>query len=84
MVTVGGGVPVPVPIAIREMVSPSVAKAILVIASAGVVGVKRTLTAWDAPSPTSLNGLPETTLKGAEVDTVPETNPAPVFDTVNT
>ena len=84
MVTVGGGVPIPVPLTVLEMVSPSVAKAILVIARAGVVGANRTLTTWLAPNPTSLNELPETMLNGADVDTAPEAVPPPVFDTVKT
>ncbi len=74
----------PVPLAIREMISPSAAKLTFAEAVADVVGVKRTVTAWVAPSPTRLNGLPETMLKGAEVDTVPDTVPPPVFDTVKT
>ena len=83
MVTVGG-VAVPVPIAIREIASPSAAKATFAVAVANVVGVKRTLTTWLAPNPTSLNELPETMLNGADVDTAPEAVPPPVFDTVKT
>ena len=74
----------PVPLAIREMISPSAAKLTFPEAVADVVGVKRTVTARVAPTPTRLNGLPETMLKGAEVDTVPEMVPPPVFDTVKT
>ena len=84
MVTVGGVVSVPLPVTIRAMVSPSAVKLIFAVAVAAVVGVKRTVTAWLAPSPTRLNGLPETMLKGAEVDRVPDTVPPPVFDTVKT
>ena len=77
----------PVPLAIREMISPSAAKLTFAEAVADVVGVKRTVTAWVAPTTSataSANGLPETMLKGAEVDTVPDTVPPPVFDTVKT
>ena len=74
----------PVPLATREMISPSAAKLTFAEAVADVVGVKRTVTARVAPTPTRLNGLPETILKGAEVDTVPDTVPPPVFDTVET
>jgi hypothetical protein len=84
--TVGGVVSTatPVPVAIREMVSPSAAKLTFTEAVADVVGVKRTVTAWAAPTPTRLNELPETMRKGAEVDTVPDTVPPTVFDTVKT
>jgi predicted transporter len=84
MVTVGAVESVPVPVTIRERVSPSAAKLTFVVAVADVVGVKRTITAWLAPAPTRVNGLPETILNGAEVDTVPDTVPPPVFDTVKT
>jgi len=91
IVTVGGvvsGLPlppsVPVPVMIREMVSESTVKLTLAVAVADRVGVKRTVTAWAAPCPARLNGLPETTLKGPEVDTVPETVSRPSFDTVKT
>jgi hypothetical protein len=84
MVTVGVPESVPVPLTTREKVSPPAAKLTLVVAVAAVVGVKRTVTACVAPAPTSVNGLPETTRNGAEVDTVPDTVPPPVFDTVKT
>ncbi len=84
MVTVSAVVSVPVPVTIRERVSPSAAKLTFVVAVADVVGRKRTVTAWDAPSPARLNGLPETMLKGVETDTVPDTVQPPVFDTVKT
>src|SRR5712691_3538539 len=71
----------PVPVRIRERVSPSATKLTFVVAIANVVGVKRTVTAWVAPTPTRLNGLPEVMLKGADVDTVPDTVPPPVFYT---
>ena len=84
--TVGGIVSgtMPVPVRIRETVSPSALAVRFAVAVADVIGVKRTVTAWVAPKPTRLNGLPETTLKGAELDTVPDTVPPLVFDTVRT
>jgi hypothetical protein len=54
----------------------------LVVAVAVVVGVNRTFTAWVPPAPLRVNGLPDTTLKGAVTDAVPESVPPPVFDTV--
>src|SRR5436190_736268 len=81
-VSVGGVASAPVPVTIRERVSPSAVKLAFVVAVAGVVGVKRTVTVWVAPSPTRLNGLPETMLKGAETAAVPETVPPIVFCTV--
>ena len=85
MATVGGVVstPTPVPVTIAETLPPSVAeKLMLALTVADTVGLKRTVTAWVAPNPTRVNGLPETTLKGAEIDALPETVPPPVFDTV--
>ena len=72
-------VAVPLPVTSREMLSPSAVKFTFAVAVADVVGVKRTVTAWVAPTPTSVNGLPETILKGPEVDAVPETVPPTVF-----
>jgi len=86
MATVGGVVSVPPPDTILEMVSRSAAKVRFAVAVADVVGLKRTVTAWLAPTP-RVKGLPETMLKGAGTDAVPETVPPPVagsrFDTVN-
>src|SRR5712691_9048103 len=65
---------------IREMVPPFATMLTFVVAVADVVGVKRTVSAWVAPTPTRLNALPEAMLKGAEVDADPETVPPPVFD----
>src|SRR5437762_3399468 len=79
-----GSPPAPVPVASRVMISPPAAKLTLTEAVADVVGVKRTVTAWVAPSPTRFNVPPETMLKGAEVDAVPDTVPPTVFDTVKT
>jgi hypothetical protein len=85
MATVGGVVSValPVPVTIREMVPPFAVKLTFTLAVKAAVGLKRTVTAWVAPTPATLNGLPETMVKGAEVDTVPEIVPPPVFWTVN-
>src|SRR5437762_922773 len=87
VIAIVGGVasPVtPVPVASREMISAPAAKLTFAEAVADEVGVKRTVTVWVAPTPTRLHGLPVTFLKGAEVETVPETVPPPVFDTVKT
>ena len=45
MATVGGVESVPVPVTILEIVSPSAVKLTLDVAVAGVVGLKRTVTA---------------------------------------
>ena len=84
MATVGGvvSVPMPVPVTSREMVPPFAVKVTFALTVAERVGPKRTVTAWVAPAPTRLNGLPETTLKGAGAEAVPETVPPPVFCTV--
>jgi hypothetical protein len=75
-------VPVPVPVPSRETRSPSALKLMFTLAVADTVGLKRTVTAWVAPSPTRLNELPDTMLKGAEVEAVPETVPPRVFETL--
>ena len=82
--TVGGVVSVPmlVPVTSREMAPPFAVKLTFALTVAGTVGLKRTVTTWVAPAPTRLNGLPETTLNGAEAAAVPETVPPPVFCTV--
>jgi len=72
----------PVPVTSREIVSPSAVKVRLVLASAVVVGVKRTVTVWGVPVPTSVKGLPETMLNGAETEAVPVTVPVRVPWTV--
>jgi hypothetical protein len=76
-------VPVPVPVTSRETLSPSAVKLTFTPAVTDVVGLKRTVTAWVAPDPTRVNELPDTMLKGAEVNAVPDTVPPRVFDTVN-
>ena len=70
------------PVTIREMVSPCAVKMTFAAAVAEVVGVKRTVTTCVAPAPTRVNGLPDTMLKGSEVETVPEIVPARLFCTV--
>ncbi|PYN75950.1 MAG: hypothetical protein DMD96_26445 [Candidatus Rokuibacteriota bacterium] len=84
MATVGAtvSVPVPVPVTRRVRVSPSALKLTLTLAVAAVVGVKRTVTACVDPAPPRLKEAPDTMLKGAEVDTVPETTPPRAFCTV--
>src|SRR5438128_12491649 len=74
----------PVAVTTRETLPPFAVKLTFALTVADTVGLKRTFTAWVAPKPTRLNGLPETTLKGAELDTVPDTAPPLVFDTVRT
>jgi len=66
------------------MVSPSAVKVTFVLTVADAAGVKRTVTAWVAPSPTSVNGLPDTMPKGAKADALTETIPPRVFCTVKT
>jgi len=85
MVTVGGAVTgrsIPTPVTKREMSSPAAVKVTFTIAAATVVGVKRTVTVWVDPAPLSVNGLPDTMLKGAPVDTAPEIVPARMLCTV--
>ncbi len=73
----------PVPVTSRWSVSPSAVKLTLVLASAVLVGVKRTITFLVAPA-LRVKGLPEKMLKGAETEVVPVTVPARVFWTVKT
>ena len=75
---------VPLPVAIAELLPPFAVKLTVALAVAVVVGVKRTVTVWLAPTPPRVKGLPDTMLKGAEVDAAPETVPPPVFETVKT
>ena len=84
MVTTGAVVssPVPLPVTIAEAVLPFAVKLIVALAVAVVDGVKRAVTVWLVPAPLSVNGLPDTTLKGGETDADPEMVPPPVFDTV--
>jgi hypothetical protein len=82
MVTVGAVPSVPVPDTPREIGSPSAVKVTFAVEVAAVVGLKRTVTVWVAFSPTRLNGLPDTMLKGAGTDAVPDTVPPTVFCTV--
>jgi len=72
----------PVPVAIAELLPPLAVKLTVALAVAMVVGVKRTVTVWVAPTPTRVKGLPDTMLNGAEADAAPEIVPPPVFETV--
>jgi len=74
----------PLPVAIAELLPPFAVKLTVALAVAVVVGVKRTVTVWLAPTPPRVKRLPDTMLKGAEVDAAPETVPPPVFETVKT
>jgi hypothetical protein len=74
---------VPVLVTRRDSVSPSAVKLTLVLAAAVVVGVNRTVTVAIAPDPTSVNGLPEAMLNGADTDAVPVIVPLRVLCTVN-
>jgi hypothetical protein len=82
MVTLGGIAMVPMPVAIREMLSPPALTVTFAVAVAAVVGVNRTVTIWVAPAPLSENGLPDTMRKGALVETSPEAVPSRVLCTV--
>ena len=73
----------PVPVTNRDSVSPSAVKLTLVLAAAVLVGVNLTVTVAVAPEPTSVNGLPDTMLKGAGTDAVPVMVPLRVLCTVN-
>jgi hypothetical protein len=66
------------------MESPSALKLTFALTDRGAVGAKRTVTAWVAPAPERVKGLPETMLKGAETDAVPVTVPLRVLSTVKT
>lgn len=61
----------PVPVRRRETVSPEALKVRFTVVVTNAVGAKRTVTVCVAPAPTRVNELPDTMLKGAEVDTVP-------------
>jgi hypothetical protein len=73
----------PVPVTSRDSVSPSAVKLTLALAAVVLVGVNCTVTVAVAPVPTSVNGLPETMLKGAATDAVPVIVPLRVLCTVN-
>src|SRR3989442_869125 len=75
----GGALAAPRPVTRRVRLAPFAVKVRLTLAVAARVGLKRTVTACVAPTPTRLNEPPETTLKGAGTDAVPETVPPPVF-----
>jgi len=82
MVTVGVPASTPLPDATRETVSPLEVKVTFAVAVAVVVGVKRTVTVWVVFIPATVNELPDTMLKGAGTDAVPDTVPPTVFCTV--
>ena len=65
------------------MLPPPAVNVTLVAVRTAVSGVNRTVTVAVAPAPTRLNEPPETTVKGADVVTVPDTVPPSVFCTVN-
>src|SRR5215470_8726910 len=71
----------PVPLTSRETVSPSAVKLTLVLASAVLVGVKRTVIVAAAPEPSRVKGLPEAMLNGAATEAVPVTVPVRVLVT---
>src|SRR4030095_17092511 len=64
---------VPVPVTIPAMVPPLAVKLRFVLTVAVVVGANRTFTAWVAPTPLRVNGLPDTMLKGAQTSADTET-----------
>ena len=69
----------PVPVTRRESVSPSAVKLTLPLAAVVLVGVNCTVTVAVAPVPTSVNGLPETMLNGADTEAVPVVVPLRVL-----
>jgi hypothetical protein len=66
-----------------ETASPAALSVTFELDSAGCVGVNRTVTFCVAPWPDKVNRLPDVTLKGVDADTVPDTVPPRVFDSVN-
>src|SRR4030095_4383971 len=70
------------PVTLPGIVSPFAVKLTVALAVVDVVGVKRTFTACVAPVPLSVNGLPDTMLKGAPTAAAPAIVPPAVFDTV--
>ena len=77
-------VPTPAPSKVLESVTPLAVTLRFALAVVFVTGVNRTVTAWVAPVPVRVNGLPDTTLNGAATAALPESVPPPVFDTVKT
>ena len=61
---------VPMPVTSLDCVSPFAVKLTFVLAVAALVGVNLTVTSAVAPAPRSVNGLPESMLKGAGTETV--------------
>ena len=73
----------PVPVTSLDNVSPSAVKLTLALAAVVLVGVNFTVMVAVAPELVSVNGLPETMLKGAATDAVPVIVPPRVLCTVN-
>ena len=73
----------PVPVTSLDNVSPSAVKLTLALAAVVLVGVNVTVMVAVAPELVSVNGLPETMLKGAATDAVPVIVPPRVLCTVN-
>jgi len=76
--------PVPVPSKVLERVTPLAVTLRFTLAVVFETGLNRTVTAWVAPAPARVNGIPDTALKGAETAALPEIVPPPVFETVKT
>lgn len=74
----------PVPSRVLERVTLLAVTLRFALAVVFVTGVNRTVTAVVAPAPLRVNGLPDTTLKGAATAALPEIVPPPVFETVKT
>src|SRR5438046_10614682 len=62
----GGALDTPRPVTTRVRLAPFAVKVTLALAVAATVGLKRTVTACVAPTPTRLNEPPDTTLKRSE------------------
>jgi hypothetical protein len=75
---------VPVPSRVLERVLPLAMTLRFALTVVFVTGANRTVTALVAPTPLRVNGLPDTTLKGAATAALPEIVPPPVFETVKT
>src|SRR5438552_18032178 len=73
----GGALDTPRPVTTRVRLAPFAGKVTPALAVAATVGLKRTVTACVAPTPTRLNEPPHTTLKGAGTAAVPATVPPP-------
>jgi hypothetical protein len=65
------------------MLPPFAVKVAVALTVVGVVGVKRIVTACVAPTPVSVNGLPDTIVNGGATAALPDTVPPAVLETVN-